>query len=309
MPGAGVRLKFFAVLLLFSLLIAVPASIAGEEYISRDRHSGSILIGLIPEMNVFKQMERFQVLADYLTKKTGYTVRLTVLSRYGNVLEKFKEKKMDGAFLGSFTGALAIMKLGLEPVARPVNPDGIASYSGYIFVRKDSGIRTVEQMKGKKIAYVDRATTAGYIFPVAYLKDHGVKDINRFFKEYYFTGSHDAAVYAVLNKQADIGTAKNTIYNLLKQKEPRIEKELLILAESPKVPSNGLCLRKDFDPVLRKKLHDLLLGMDKDKDGRKVLADFGALRFIETKSSDYEPVFKLAASAGIDIRNYTYVNR
>lgn len=296
-------------LVLFLLFISVPITLAEDKYIERNRHSGSILIGLIPEMNVFKQMERFQILADYLTKKTGYTVRLTVLSRYGNVLEKFQEKKMDGAFLGSFTGALAIMKLGLEPVARPVNPNGIASYSGYIFVRKDSGIRTVEQMKGKKIAFVDRATTAGYIFPIAFLREHGVQDTNHFFKEYFFTGSHDAAVYAVLNKQADIGTAKNTIYNMMREKEPRISRELLILAESPKVPSNGLCLRKGFDPVLRKKLHEILLGMDKDKDGKKVLADFGALRFIDTKSSDYEPVFRLCTSAGIDIKNYTYDNK
>ena len=48
---------------------------------------------------------------------------------------------MDGSFFGSFTGAMAIEKLGVEPIARPVNLDGTSTYKGYIFVRKDSGIK------------------------------------------------------------------------------------------------------------------------------------------------------------------------
>jgi phosphonate transport system substrate-binding protein len=269
----------------------------------------TLLIGLIPEMNVFMQMERFKVLAGYVSEKTGVQIRLTILSRYGNVLEKFKEERMDGAFLGSFTGALAISKLGLDPIVRPVNLDGEATYSGYIFVRKGSGIRRVEQMKGKKMAFVDRATTAGYIFPIAYLKRHGINNINTFFKEYYFTGSHDAAILAVLNKEADIGAAKHSIFNRVREQDPRIDKEILILAESPKVPSNGLCLRKDLDPILKKKLKETLLNIDKDKKGREVLAKFGALKFIETRASDYAPVFKLAQDAGIDMKTYHYRNR
>ncbi len=63
-----------------------------------------ILIGLIPEMNVFKQMKRFQPLADYITRQTGIKIHITILSRYGNIIERFTSEKMDGAFFGSFTG-------------------------------------------------------------------------------------------------------------------------------------------------------------------------------------------------------------
>lgn len=157
-------------------LCAVPA------YAEKDE----LVIGLIPEMNVFKQMERFRPLSEYLSEKTGVKVRLTILSRYGGIIKRFRSHHLDGAFFGSFTGAAAIEILGVEPIARPINLDGSSTYHGYIFVRKDSNIRKVSDMKGKKMVFVAKATTAGYVFPVAYFKENGVKDINSFFSEYYF---------------------------------------------------------------------------------------------------------------------------
>jgi len=267
-----------------------------------------ILIGLIPEMNVFKQQERFRPLAEYLTKKTGVKVNLTILSRYGNIIERFTVEKMDGAFFGSFTGALAVEKLGAEPIARPANLDGSSTYHGYLFVRKDSGIRGPEGMKGKKMAFVEKATTAGYIFPVAYLRQHGVKDYKTFFKEFYFTGSHDASIYAVLDRKADVGAAKHSIYDRVRKTDPRVDKELVILAESAKVPSNGLCVRKGLDKGLQQNLKNALLNIDKDPEGKQVLERFGALKFIETTREDYKIVSKLAQEAGINMKTYNYRN-
>jgi phosphonate transport system substrate-binding protein len=235
-------------------------------------------------------------------------IRFTILSRYGNIIESFTSKGMDGAFWGSFTGAHAIQKLGIEPIARPIWIDGTSSYHGYVFVRKDSGIQNVRDMKGKTIAFVERATTAGYVFPLAYLKEHGVRDLDGYFEEYYFAGSHDATIAAVLDRRADIGCAKNTIYNLVAGSDPRIENEVVILANSATVPSNGLGLRPDLDPAIRQKLRDVLLGMAEDPSGRRALEEFGAIRFISTTREDYQPVFDIAERAGIDLQRYEYVN-
>jgi phosphonate transport system substrate-binding protein len=267
-----------------------------------------LLIGLIPEMNVFKQMERFRPFGDYLAKKTGIEVQFTVLSRYGDIIDRFTAAKMDGAFFGSFTGALAIDKLGVDPIARPVNLDKSSTYRGYIFVRKDSGIRSVRDMKGKRIAFVDRATTAGYIFPLAFLRENGVKDIKAFFSEHFFTGSHDAAIDAVLDKKADIGAAKHSIFDRMRKEDPRINQEILILAESPPVPSNGLCVRKDLDAALKKRLKDALLNLHTEPEGQAVLKQFGAVKFIEATKDDYQPVFEMLKRAGIDIKTYNYKN-
>ena len=125
-----------------------------------------IVIGLIPEINVFEQAERYDHLTEYLSKKIGIKITTKVLIRYGNILDNFNNLNLDGAFFGSFTGAIAHIRLNLEPLARPVNMDGTSTYHGHIIVRKDSGIKSIKDTKGKIIAFVDRATTAGYIFPI-----------------------------------------------------------------------------------------------------------------------------------------------
>lgn len=292
------RLKLWLLLPFFLILLLPRPAFTQDE----------LLIGLIPEMNVFSQMERFKAVGDYITEKTGIKIKFTILSRYGNIIDTFQAKKMDGAFFGSFTGAMAIAKLNLVPLARPVNLDGLSTYHGFIFVRKDSGIKNIRDMKGKRMAFVERATTAGYIFPVAYFKEHGVTDLKSFFREYYFTGSHDAAVYAVLNKEADIGAAKNTIYNIVKKKHPHIKDDLVILAESPKVPSNGLLVRPSMPANIKRKLKETLLNIDQDEKGKKALEKFFALKFIETTAEDYKPVFDAAKKAGINIKEYQYIN-
>lgn len=268
-----------------------------------------MLIGLIPEMNIFKQKARFKLLGEYLGRKIGVPVRFTILSRYGNILESFEAERMDGAFFGSFTGALAIERLGVVPIARPVNLDGSSTYHGHIFVRKDSGIRGVAEMRGKRMAFVDRATTAGYVFPLAWLKDNGVRAHEGFFSEAYFTGSHDAAIAAVLERKADVGCAKHSVFDRVRREDVRVDTDLVVLADSPPVPSNGLCVRKDMEPDLQEAFRHALLELHKDPEGAKILAQLGAVRFIETTAADYEPVLELARKAGIDLKRYQYRNR
>ncbi|TAN41874.1 MAG: phosphate/phosphite/phosphonate ABC transporter substrate-binding protein [Nitrospirae bacterium] len=272
-------------------------------------YAADLTIGLIPEQNVFKQQERYKPLGDYLTKKTGIKIKFTILSRYGNIIERFTAEKMDGAFFGSFTGALAIKKLGVEPIARPVNLDGSSTYYGYIFVRNDSGIKNVHDMKNKKIAFVEKATTAGYIYPVAYFKEHGIANPEGYFKELYFAGSHDAAINAVLEKKADIGCAKHSMFDRVAKKNPAVQKELKILVSSPHVPSNGLAVRKNLDAATKKKLRDALINMANDAEGVEALKKFEALKFIPTSNEDYKAVFDIANKAGIDIATYKYVNK
>jgi phosphonate transport system substrate-binding protein len=267
-----------------------------------------LTIGLIPEQNVFRQMNRYKPIGDYIQERTGVKLHFTILSRYGNIIESFMAENMDGAFWGSFTSALAIRKLGIEPIARPLWLDHTSTYHGFVFVRKDSGIRSVDDMKGKIIAFVEKATTAGYVFPMAYLKEHGMTDLESHFKEHYFLGSHDATITAVLDRKADVGCAKNTIFNLVAGRDPRVENELLILATSPTVPSNGLGIRKDLEPAVKQKLADALLRMDEDTTGRRALQEFGAVGFISTTKEDYAPVFDVAERAGIDLKEYEYMN-
>jgi len=268
-----------------------------------------LLIGLIPEQNIFRQRERYNLLRKYLSGKLGIAVNFTSLSRYGNIIDRFTAEKMDGAFFGSFTYGLAHWQLDVEPLARPVNLDGTSTYHGYLFARKDSGILRSEDMKGKRFAFVERATTAGYLFPLAFFKASGIPDPQKYLGQSFFAGSHDAAILAVLNREADIGAAKNTIYDQLAGENPRVEKELIILATSGVVPQNCLAVRKDLDPDLKQELMRVLVDMEKDPEGAEVLRKFGARGFIATTDRDYAYLYTLATQVGIDLKTYNYRNK
>lgn len=276
---------------------------------ARPAESKPLVIGLIPEHNIFRQMDRYEPLAGYVSKKIGVKIKLKVLSRYGNIVDNFVSEGMDGAFFGSFTYVLAHAKMGVEVLARPENNEGISVYHGLLLVRKDSLIRTAEDMKGKRFAFVEKATTAGYLFPLAYFKEHGIRDYRAYFKEVYYAGTHENVIDDVLNKKTDIGAAKNTVFDRLIEEDRRIKNELLVLDKSPDVPENGLAVRKDLDGSLKKKLKEVLLDMHNDPEGKKVLSRFGARRFIATTDGDYAPVLTYAKEIGLNLASYDYMNQ
>ena len=272
-------------------------------------YATEITIGIIPERDVFKQVESYRSLGKYIENKSGIKIRYTILSKSGNIIERFKQKKLDGAFWGSMTGAMAIRQLDMQPIARQVDLDNVSTHQGYIFVHKYSVIDSVERMKDVEIAVVDRATTTGYLFPLAYLREGGVENIDGHFTKYYFTGSHKDAINAVLDRRVDIGCADNTVFELLSLENPRIKEDLMIIAKSPNVLSTSLGLKKEVPLALREELKQILLDMNNNSDGREILSRFGAEKFIETTESDYASVFDIADRAGLDLRNYEYKNK
>ncbi len=295
--------RLFAILVI--LMFLLPGCKSPKEVPSGNApQTRQIVIGLIPEQNIFRQMDRYQPLADYLSSASGVTIKLKILPAYGNVIDNMVSSGVDGAFFGSFTYVLAHERLGVEVLARPEDNDGKSTYHGLIFVRKDSGIESAKDMKGKRFAFVDKGTTAGYLFPVEYFYKAGIKNYHTYLKEVYYTGTHEDAVYDVLNRKADIGSAKNTIYEKIAATDDRIKNKLRIIDTSRDVPENGLALCKEIDAAVREKLKQVLLDMDKTAEGQQVLKEFGVRRFIETRNEDYKAVYDYAREIDLDLRTF-----
>lgn len=270
-------------LLLWGVLLAGTAAGA-------DAPRQEVLIGIEPEHNIFDQMERYRHLADYLSEQLAIDVRLTIMSRYGEGIKRFKARKLDGAFLTPYTTSIALRELDLEPLVHPVGLNNDLTSQGYIFVRRDAGIRGGAEMRGKSIVFVDPATMEGYLYPLTYLQRQGITDIRRDFSRFYFAGSHASAIFAVLDGRADIGAAKSTVFNRLADQDGSIRQELLILGTSPAVPEITLCLRKEIDPELRRRLSAVLLAMDKSLAGQAALGRFLALRFVRAMAAEFAKV-------------------
>lgn len=289
-----------------------------------------LTIAVLPEQDLLAQEQRYGPLVDYLSQHLGLqtTVKLKLLPNYGEVIKEFKAGRVNAAFLGSLAFALARAQAGVEPLVRP-EKDGISQYRGLIVTRKDSGIKDVSDMKGKSFGMVDKATTAGYIFPLLYFREHGIERPEEFLGDIIYTGSHDLLFIKVFNRELDAGGAKDLMLWEVAKTQPRIKEELTVLAVSPPVPNNAFVLTGKLDfpcfhchrlvpsshttstvdlprepEELKELLSELLLKLHESPEGRKVLEALGADRFVKTTLEDLREVNKMIYEAGFSPKNY-----
>ncbi len=291
-----------AVVLCLLPATAPTAAPAGDTPGYRDVRDRTLHIALVPEKNVFEQKRRYSYITEYLASRLGFAVEIDLMTSYGEICENFANDQEEAGFFGSYSYTLTHAKVPLEPLARPLLLDGHSTYRGYLFVRRDSNIKTVADMRGKTLALVDKATTAGYIFPRFFFKNHGIAALNDHFSRIVYAGSHDAAAWAVYIGEAQVGAAKNHVFRDLCAEHPDFEKEMLVLAESPDVPSNAFSVRADLNPALKLRLQSLLLTMHENPEGAEALHRFGASRFVATTDADYESLYRMVRELAIDLK-------
>ena len=106
---------------------------------------------------------------------------------------------------------------------------------------------------GRSIAFVNQATTAGFLYPLSRIREAGItEDPADFFSRAIFSGSHDASIQAVAQGEVEMGACKNWIYKEFIAEHPEFAEKLVILSESPQVPSNGLGVRPTLKDELKK---------------------------------------------------------
>lgn len=303
------RLVFLAVFLM--LLISCspkPEDIAKVE--PKNVRESAFTIAILPEQNVFEQKKKYKPLSEYLSNALNMNVKIKLLDSYGSIHDEIRNKTIDAAFFGSFNYIMTKARGGIEPVARPVEPGGNSDYRGIIIARKDKKLTgDVRKWKGKSIAFVHEVTTAGYIFPLWYLKKNGVNDFKEHFGRIVFTGSHDAAILAVLKGQADIGAAKDLIFEKLLSENPLVKNEIVIIASSISVPSNSFCVRSNLSSETKNSIRKILLAMHATPDGKEALKALGAIKFKETEDSEFNSLRKMAADLGINAGTYPFKHK
>ncbi len=251
-----------------------------------------LTIALVPEKSETDQLRRYRNIASYLSSELNIRVRLRLVD-YDKLTATIKEQNADAAFFGSLGYVMAHRECGVVPLVRPVWENGSSTYSGYVFVRKDSGIGSVADMKNKKLVLVSKNTSAGYMFPKQYFSDHGVTDLESYFSKVLFAGQHESAAWAVFSREADVGAAKNHVYNNLVTTQKGFGEQMRILAESSPVPSNGLAVGKHVEIPLRNAIQTSLLNMHTTESGRKKLKLIHVQRFILTTDDDYKPCYDM----------------
>jgi phosphonate transport system substrate-binding protein len=197
-----------------------------------------------------------------LGKLVGVPVRVTVASDYAAVVEALRNKTADLAFVHPAGYVLANREAKAMIVAKD-QWHGNTSYTARIYVRKDSGVKTLEDLRGKTIAFVDPSSASGYVYPMVLLIEKGLvrnRDPKTFFKDFVFSGSHDAGLQALLHGHVDAFASFDQAREQY-LKDPAQRERIIFVAESAPIPEGGIAARDGLDPALFAKVRTALLSM------------------------------------------------
>jgi len=153
----------------------------------------------------------------------------------------------------------------------------MAEYRSLIFTKKNGEINRLEDLRGKVLVFESPDSTSGHFLPRHFLTRKGFKfiDKSRFNPEalatdigYLFAGSQEKVVDWVLTKKAAAGAFSDDDYARLDEKK---RSDIIILAETERLPRHLVSVRKDFSPALADRLEKILLSMHENDQGRQIL--------------------------------------
>jgi phosphonate transport system substrate-binding protein len=214
-----------------------------------------------------------------------------VASDYAGVVEALRSRRVDLAFVHPVGYVLANREAGCQILVRDVW-QGRVAYTAKFFVRKGSGIERLEDLRGRTIAFVDPASSSGYIYPMVLLMKSGLvrdRDPKTFFKEALFAGTHEAALHSVVHGRVDAAASFDKAPDL-HLKDPALIARLTWVAETPEIPEAGICARPGLPPEPLARVRRALLAIKAPEHAGLLKQLYDIDGFVEASDQDYQPV-------------------
>ena len=123
-----------------------------------------VVMGFVPSQTTSIVQTNATLIAEYLSKKTGYHVTGQVLTSYAAVTEGMTSDQVDIGWVGPLDYVIAHQKNGAEAVTKSVRK-GLPSYKAFIIVNVNSGINSMADLKGKKFAFGDPTSASSNLYP------------------------------------------------------------------------------------------------------------------------------------------------
>jgi phosphonate transport system substrate-binding protein len=264
-------------------------------------------VGFVPAEDAQQVIQNAQPIVEILQKELGMEVQPFVATDYTGVVEALRVNKLDVAFLTPASYVLAKSEANVRVVLKSERK-GSPYYYAAIITRADSGIKSLEDLRGKTFAFGDPLSTSANVFPRKMFYEHGIDPV-RDFKRIFYSGGHDATVLAVLNGKVDAGATyanspdnQDTAWTRY-LKTPENIKKIRAIAFSEPIPADNLVLSGSLDERIAKKIEEIFLALSRDPQGKKMLRDLYQIDgFVPATDKDYDSVRQAFAIAGIPLK-------
>lgn len=263
-------------------------------------------VGILGGENEADRLRNFQCLADTLPEVIGVEkVSLFPAADYDGVIQGLLGGTLDYAELGASGYAKVYLTdpKAVEPILTTIQTDGSTGYYSVMVARKDSGIKTLEDMKGKKLGFADPDSTSGFLVPSVSLPGDLGMPVDEYFSETGFGGGHENLVLEVVKGNFDAGTTwasgvgkfedGYTSGNLAKMVDKGILDmgDLVQVWQSPQIPNGPIVVRSSMDADMKQKFKAFMMALpESDPDCFSAIQGGDYSGFTEVNEDFYKTI-------------------
>ena len=249
---------------LLAATLALPASAQAQEMPKPGKRDWTaqipvLRIGMLGGENDADRLARYDGYRKLLETTFQMPVKLVMAADYAGAIQAFAAKQIEIAYMSPAAYASAWIQSDgdVVPILTTRERDGTVSYIAAMYTRADSAITSLEQMKGKALAWSDPNSASGYLIPRAEFRAAGIDpEAGKYFARTGFAGGHEQAVVAVLGRQYDAGIAWTSgigdfaegytrgVFRMMAEKKMVDMKDLRIIWTSRKILNGPMVLRK-----------------------------------------------------------------
>ncbi len=263
--------------------------------------------GISPAYGADAAAKTKALIEPYLTKALGSQVTVVVLPGYEELSNALAKGEVDLAWITPLAFVRASQQNAyVQALSKAMRSgDDSLSYRAVFFVKKDSGAKALGDLKGKKVAWVNKMSTSGYLFPRELLAKEG-HDADKFFASETFAGDHPAACKAVREGKADVGATFASGADALTAngcEDAGPIDDFKVVASTPNLPNEVIAASSDFPSP---RINDVLGAfgrMGKTDDGKKLLKEaFRCNGWGVAVEGDFAPVLDLLRAKDVAVK-------
>lgn len=240
-------------------------------------------------------------IANYLGSKLGRKVTFVSGFSYATINNMLKTGMADVGFICGLPYVLEhdktrpSIKLLVAPVMKHPRYKNAPVYYSYVIVHKNSKIRHFSYLNGKTFVYNDEISNSGYNMPRAYMIGKGWT--KGFFGQVLRSGSHEESIRMVATGKADASAVDSLVYDYDKIYNPRFVSNTRILKVLGPVGIPPIVISTRTPARLRNRILTILVNMEKDPEGRRILDKALVKRFVVVPDSNYNGIRKMQKMA------------